>query len=94
MQQDRSRYRGHFARHNPAFDASDLFLAIPDWHASASRPAANIARPFTILSFHDFMTWPGFVRVGWPLLVGSLFLAIPSAIVTYSDHAPACQSSS
>jgi len=30
------------------------------------------------------MTWPGFVRVGWPLLVGSLFLAIPSAIATYS----------
>lgn len=38
---------------------------------------------FHHLSFHDFMTWPGFVRVGWPLLVGSLFLAIPSAIVTY-----------
>jgi uncharacterized protein (DUF2062 family) len=35
------------------------------------------------LSFHDFLTGPGFVRVGWPLLVGSLFLAIPSAIVTY-----------
>lgn len=40
-------------------------------------------RAFHHLSFHDFMTWPGFVRVGWPLLVGSLFLAIPSAIVTY-----------
>ena len=38
---------------------------------------------FHHLSFHDFMTWPWFVRVGWPLLVGSLFLAIPSAIVTY-----------
>src|ERR1700750_1608187 len=38
---------------------------------------------FHHLSFHDLMTWPGFVRVGWPLLLGSLFLAIPSAIATY-----------
>ena len=45
------------------------------------RPERRAA--FHRLSFHDFMTWPGFVRVGWPLLVGSLFLAIPSAIVTY-----------
>lgn len=45
------------------------------------RPERRAA--FHHLSFHDFMTWPGFVRVGWPLLVGSLFLAIPSAIVTY-----------
>ena len=46
------------------------------------RPAHRAA--FHRLSFHDFMTWPGFVRVGWPLLLGSLFLAIPSAIATYS----------
>jgi uncharacterized protein len=46
------------------------------------RPEQRAA--FHRLSFHDFMTWPGFVRVGWPLLVGSLFLAIPSAIATYS----------
>jgi uncharacterized protein len=45
------------------------------------RPERRAA--FHHLSFHDFMTWPWFVRVGWPLLVGSLFLAIPSAIVTY-----------
>ena len=38
---------------------------------------------FHHLSFHDLITWPGFVRVGWPLLLGSLFLAIPSAIATY-----------
>src|SRR5438045_7391457 len=38
---------------------------------------------FHHLSFHDLMTWPGFVRVGWPLLLGSLFLAVPSAIATY-----------
>ena len=45
------------------------------------RPERRAA--FHHLSFHDFMTWPGFVRVGWPLLVVYLFLAIPSAIVTY-----------
>ena len=38
---------------------------------------------FHRLSFHDLMTWPAFVRVGWPLLLGSLFLAIPSAVATY-----------
>src|SRR5438067_7572317 len=48
-------------------------------HGAQPRRAA-----FHRLSFHDFMTWPGFVRVGWPLLLGSLFLAIPSAIATYS----------
>ena len=46
------------------------------------RPEQRAA--FHRLSFHEFMTWPGFVRVGWPLLLGSLFLAIPSAIATYS----------
>ena len=30
---------------------------------SSSRLGRNIAQPFTISSFHDFMTWPGFVRV-------------------------------
>ena len=38
---------------------------------------------FHHLSLHDFMSWPAFVRVGWPLLLGSFFLAIPSAIGTY-----------
>ena len=46
------------------------------------RPEQRVT--FHRLSFHDLMTWPGFVRVGWPLLLGSLFLAIPSAIATYS----------
>ena len=45
------------------------------------RPERRAA--FHHLSFHDFMTWPGFVRIGWPLLLGSLFLAIPSATATY-----------
>jgi uncharacterized protein (DUF2062 family) len=45
------------------------------------RPQRRAA--FHHLALHDFMTWDGFVRVGWPLLLGSLFLAIPSAVATY-----------
>jgi len=46
------------------------------------RPQQRAA--FHHLSFHDLLTWDGFIRMGWPLLLGSLFLAIPSAIATYS----------
>jgi uncharacterized protein (DUF2062 family) len=35
------------------------------------------------LAWGDFWHWDAFVRFGWPLLLGSLFLAIPSAIATY-----------
>ena len=45
-------------------------------------------RPANRLSLHhlawgDFTHWGAFVRVGWPLLLGSLFLAVPSALATY-----------
>src|SRR5438128_6875435 len=45
------------------------------------RPQQRAA--FHHLSFHDLINWDGFVRVGWPLLLGSLFLAISSAIAPY-----------
>jgi uncharacterized protein len=45
------------------------------------RPERRIA--FHHLAWGDFTHWVAFVRVGWPLLLGSLFLAIPSALVTY-----------
>jgi len=45
------------------------------------RPAHRIA--FHHLVWGDFTHWSGFVRVGWPLLLGSFFLAIPSALGTY-----------
>jgi uncharacterized protein (DUF2062 family) len=32
---------------------------------------------------YDYLHWNVFVRLVWPALVGSLFLAIPSAIITY-----------
>lgn len=45
-------------------------------------------RPEHRLSYHhlawgDFTHWAAFVRVGWPLLLGSLFLAVPCALATY-----------
>jgi len=35
------------------------------------------------LAWGDFWHWDAFVRFGWPLLLGSLFLALPSALATY-----------
>ena len=45
------------------------------------RPARRVA--FHHLVWSDFTNWGAFVRVGWPLLLGSLFLAVPCALVTY-----------
>ncbi len=44
------------------------------------RPAHRVAFH---LGFADFTSWKAFLRVGWPLLFGSLFLAVPFAIATY-----------
>lgn len=35
------------------------------------------------LSFHEFLSWGKFTHVGLPLLLGSLFLAVPSALIAY-----------
>ena len=32
---------------------------------------------------HDYLNWDVFLRVVWPAFIGSLFLAIPSAVVVY-----------
>lgn len=45
------------------------------------RPAQRGA--FHHLTLHDLMDWSMFVKIGWPLLFGSLFLALPSAALTY-----------
>jgi uncharacterized protein (DUF2062 family) len=34
-------------------------------------------------ALHDYLSWHVFTRVVWPAFVGSLFLAVPSAIVVY-----------
>lgn len=35
------------------------------------------------VSIYDYLHWKAFVRVIWPTLVGSLFLAVPSAMIIY-----------
>jgi uncharacterized protein (DUF2062 family) len=35
------------------------------------------------VNFHDYWSWHVFSRVVWPALVGSLFLALPSAAIVY-----------
>jgi uncharacterized protein len=48
------------------------------------RRGAAPQRPrFGQLGFHDYLSWHVFSRVVWPMLVGSLFLALPSAVVVY-----------
>jgi uncharacterized protein len=32
---------------------------------------------------HDYLNWDVFQRLVWPAIVGSLFLAIPSAVIVY-----------
>lgn len=34
-------------------------------------------------ALHDYVSWHVFSRVVWPALIGSLFLAVPSALVVY-----------
>jgi uncharacterized protein len=34
-------------------------------------------------SLHDYLHWDLFVRLVWPAFIGSLFLAIPSALIVY-----------
>ena len=34
-------------------------------------------------SLHDYLHWDLFVRLVWPAFIGSLFLAIPSAVIVY-----------
>jgi uncharacterized protein (DUF2062 family) len=46
------------------------------------RPAPK-RTPFAHFGFGDYFHWHFFLRVIWPALVGSLFLAIPSAIAVY-----------
>jgi uncharacterized protein len=35
------------------------------------------------IGFHDYVNWHLFSRWIWPALIGSLFLAIPAAVVAY-----------
>ena len=55
VQQDRGRDRSDVARCNIALNASDLFLAVPDWDACPARPAGTASRvsPALLSRFYD-----------------------------------------
>lgn len=38
---------------------------------------------FAHIEMQDYLHWKVFIRVIWPTLVGSLFLAVPSALIVY-----------
>jgi hypothetical protein len=64
-------------------------IYIAEYHLgcwSLHRPAAHRIR-FRQFGLHDYVDWHVFSRVVWPTFwpafVGSLFLAIPSAIIVY-----------
>jgi uncharacterized protein (DUF2062 family) len=38
---------------------------------------------FEHIGLHDYLSWHLFSRIVWPALVGSLFLAVPSALIVY-----------
>jgi uncharacterized protein (DUF2062 family) len=47
------------------------------------RPPPVKLRLWQHFSFHDYLSWSLFSKFIWPALIGSLFLAIPSAIIIY-----------
>ena len=50
------------------------------WALRRPTPAHRIRFHFGL---HDYVNWDVFQRLVWPAFIGSLFLALPSAIVVY-----------
>jgi uncharacterized protein (DUF2062 family) len=50
------------------------------WTLQRPAPGHRIRFHFGL---HDYLHWDVFLRVVWPAMVGSLFLALPSAVVVY-----------
>ena len=50
------------------------------WVLRRPTPAHRIRFHFGL---HDYLNWEVFQRVIWPAVIGSLFLAIPSAVIVY-----------
>jgi uncharacterized protein len=50
------------------------------WTLQRPAPADRVRFHFGL---HDYLHWDIFSRVVWPAMVGSLFLALPSAVVVY-----------
>jgi len=50
------------------------------WTLHRPLPAHRIRFHFGL---HDYLNWDVFLRVVWPAFIGSLFLAVPSAVIVY-----------
>ena len=50
------------------------------WALGRSLPAHQVRLHFGL---HDYLNWSVFSRLVWPAFVGSLFLALPSAVIVY-----------
>lgn len=50
------------------------------WTLHRSLPAHRVRLHFGL---HDYLSWDLFSRLVWPAFVGSLFLALPSAVIVY-----------
>ena len=50
------------------------------WVLRRPTPAHRIRFHFGL---HDYLNWEVFQRLIWPAVIGSLFLAIPSAVIVY-----------
>jgi len=50
------------------------------WALHRPTPAQRVRFHFGL---HDYLNWDVFQRLVWPAFVGSLFLAIPSAVIVY-----------
>ncbi|MFL6541363.1 MAG: DUF2062 domain-containing protein [Chthoniobacterales bacterium] len=61
--------------------------AIYWWEYKLGYYTLNHAKPpkvqFAHMAMHDYLHWKRFVSVIWPTLIGSLFLALPCAVVFY-----------
>ena len=50
------------------------------WALRRPPPAHRVRFHFGL---HDYLNWDVFQRLVWPAVIGSLFLAIPSAVIVY-----------
>jgi uncharacterized protein len=50
------------------------------WMLGRSLPAHRVRLHFGL---HDYLNWTVFYRLVWPAFIGSLFLAVPSAVIVY-----------
>jgi uncharacterized protein (DUF2062 family) len=65
-----------------------LMPAIYVWQYKMGYWVLHHATPHKVrlghLGLRDFFSWSVFVRVVWPAMVGSLFFALPSALIVYA----------